>query len=165
MEMTETCPGCGLIVAGGRQGCQGLYDETAARALADPAYTPAQNLAFDAYCMQHLDTYCRSAKSYAAHLTRLCCGIEYAGDPAVYVAIQRWLNGKSNLVKPTNLPKPGNWTIQDVTGALDADSFLLKVRAWAHDVWQAYAPQHADAHEWIHSAIQNDTRRYSSGNR
>ncbi|GAC1654933.1 MAG: hypothetical protein NVS4B8_30120 [Herpetosiphon sp.] len=46
----------------------------------DLRYAAVRNCAFDAYCMQHIEPYCHSAKSYAAHLTRLCCGIEYGGD-------------------------------------------------------------------------------------
>ena len=68
-----TCPACGAVVAGGRAGCQAVFDELTARAYADLAYASTRNLAFDAYCLQHLETYCHSAKSYAAHLTRLCC--------------------------------------------------------------------------------------------
>lgn len=50
--------------------------------------------------MQHPDTYCRSAKSCAAHLTRLRRGLEHGADPKVYRAIQRWLNGAVALEKP-----------------------------------------------------------------
>jgi predicted amidophosphoribosyltransferase len=87
-------------VVGGRDGCQAVFDELTARAYADVAYASVRDLAFDAYCMQHLDSYCRSAKSYAAHLTRLCCGLEYQGDPKVYEAIQKWLNGAVKIEKP-----------------------------------------------------------------
>jgi hypothetical protein len=52
-----------------------------ARAYTDPAYATLRDLAFDAYYMQHVERYGRSAKSYAAHLARLCCGLEHHGDP------------------------------------------------------------------------------------
>jgi Family of unknown function (DUF5946) len=71
------CPECGALIDGGRADCQVLFDELSAQAYADLQYAASQTLAFDTYCMQHVDPYCRSAKSCAAHLTRLCCGLEY----------------------------------------------------------------------------------------
>jgi Family of unknown function (DUF5946) len=71
------CPECGVLVDGRRASCQVLFDELSAQAYADLQYAASQQLAFDTYCMRHVDPYCRSAKSYAAHLTRLCCGLEY----------------------------------------------------------------------------------------
>jgi hypothetical protein len=161
----EPCPGCGALIEDGRAGCQAAYEGLALRALNEPVFARVQPLAFDTYCMQHLETYCRSAKSYAAHLTRLCCGVEHAGDPAVYAAIQRWLNGKVQLDKPAVLPNRGNLTVKDADEALAAGRFELTVRAWAENVWQAYAPQHALAHAWIQSAIQNAPHRPTTGNR
>jgi len=112
-----------------------------------------QNLAFDAYCLQHPETYCRSAKSYAAHLTRLCCGLEYDGDPAVYAAIQRWLNGAVPLEKPEVLARRGTLTVADVARARDGQEYIERVRAWAENVWAAYATQHDRAHTWLRAAI------------
>ena len=151
--MPEECPGCGLRVAGSRAGCQALYDRLAARALNSPAFAGVQPLAFDAYCMQHLEPYCRSAKSYAAHLTRLACGLEYGGDPRVYAAIQRWMNGAVALSKPARLAHLGSLRVADAS-AEDAAAYQRQVRAWAENVWEAYRPQHALAREWITSALR-----------
>ena len=108
--------------------------------------------AFDAYCMQHLAVYCKSAKSYAAHLTRLCCGIEYNGNEKVYKAIQTWLNGKVDIVKPTPLAFLGKLTIADVRDAPPAHK-ADTVENWISDVWRAYQSQHALARMWIKQAV------------
>jgi hypothetical protein len=142
-------------VAGGRAGCQAVFDELTARAYADLAYANVRNLAFDAYCLQHLETYCHSAKSYAAHLTRLCCGLEHKGDPRVYESIQRWLNGAAKVVKPQALDQLGSLTVMDVRNARDAEEHVRLVRAWAENVWEAYRSQHDTAHAWINAALAN----------
>jgi hypothetical protein len=147
MTQAERCPGCGAIVAGGRAGCQALWDGMSIEG------KMARDLAFDAYCMQHLETYCRSAKSYAAHLTRLCCGIEYGGEPQVYRAIQHWLNGKVNLEKPALLAFLGELTIADVSAAQTAEDRARITQAWAQSVWSAYAPQQDLARGWICQAL------------
>jgi hypothetical protein len=157
--MPDHCPGCGLPVTGGRVGCRALYDRLAARALSDPVYARYQICAFDTYCMQHLESYCQSAKSYAAHLTRLCCGLEHAGDPHVYSAIQHWLNGTVNLVKPALLTDLGSLTVAHITNNTSADGFAHQVHAWAENVWEAYTPQHELARTWIESALQSSSTR------
>lgn len=152
-ESENRCPACGAAVDGGRAGCQALWDEIGAKAYRDLAYAAVRDLAFDSYCMQHLETYCRSAKSYAAHLTRLCCGLEYGGDPAVYAAIQRWLNGRVSLEKPEAPGHRGTLTVVDVWAAANGEAYQELVRAWADEVWAAYEGQHALAHRWIRAAV------------
>jgi hypothetical protein len=154
------CPDCGAPVAGGRAGCQALYDALAvpgSGALGGPNRLGGmrRDLAFDAYCMQHPDTYCRSAKSYAAHLTRLCCGLEYGGDPQVYRAIQRWLNGVVPLEKPEMLAERGQMTVADLQAASSPQEMERLGQAWAEDVWEAYASQHALARQWIQIAVSS----------
>lgn len=147
------CPDCGAPVLGGQEGCQALWDAIAAPALTDLQYASMRDLAFDAYCMQHLERYCRSAKSYAAHLTRLCCGLEYAGNPQVYAAIQKWLNGASTVSRPQDLPFLGKITVADVAAAQTGDAFKKLVHKWAESVWEAYSPQQALARSWIRLAL------------
>jgi hypothetical protein len=149
----ERCPACGAAVAGGRDGCQAIFDELTARAYADPAYASVRDLAFDTYCMQHLETYCHSAKSYAAHLTRFCCGLEYARNPRVYEAIQQWLNGAVKISKPPVLSDLGSMTVMDVRSAPTAEEHSRLVRAWAANVWDAYRTQHDLARTWIEAAL------------
>jgi hypothetical protein len=152
-DPNDNCPACGALVIGGRDGCQAVFDELTARAHADFAYASVRDLAFDTYCMQHLDSYCRSAKSYTAHLTRLCCGLDYAGDPRVYEAIQHWLNGAAKIEKPQVLSQLGSMTVMDVRDASNAEEHIRLVRAWAADVWAAYRSQHGLAHDWIKAAL------------
>ena len=147
------CPECGAAVSGGQAGCQALLQEVAARAYADPRYAAYYNLAFDAYCMQHVEPYCHSAKSYAAHLTRLCCGLEYAGDPKIYAAIQQWLNGTVDLEKPTVLSFRGQLTVADIRATRDIEEHIRLVQDWARNVWDAYATQHEIAHHWLRAAL------------
>ncbi len=147
------CPDCGAPVAGGRDGCQALWIEFSARAYIDLRYASVRDLAFDAYCMQHLDMYCRSGKSYAAHLARLCCGLEHGGSQIVYFAIQRWLNGSSSIERPEPPSRRGDLTISDALGANDVEEYQTLVQAWASDVWAAYSAQHELVHLWIKTAM------------
>jgi hypothetical protein len=117
------------------------------------AYASVRDLSLDAYCMQHLESYCCSAKSYAAHLTRLCCGVEYDGNPRVYEAIQHWLNGAAKIERPQVLGQLGSMTVVDVRNAPDAEEHIRLVRAWAANVWAAYRSQHDLAHAWITAAL------------
>lgn len=150
----DRCPSCGAPVKGGRGGCQALYDELAIKAFNDMNYASVRDLAFDTYCMQHLETYCRSAKSYAAHLTRLCCGLEYGGDAKIYAAIQKWLNGTVSLEKPEVLQSLGDLTVADVHAARTGKEHTLLVRMWAKNVWEAYREQHEIARAWIKAALR-----------
>ena len=149
----EVCPACGAVAAGGRDGCQTVFDALTVRAYADVAYASVRDLAFDTYCMQHLESYCRSAKSYAAHLMRLYCGLEYNGDPRVYEAIQHWLNGSVKIEKPQVLSHLGTMTVADVRQAQTAEEHARLVRVWAANVWEAYRAQHDLAHAWIATAL------------
>lgn len=145
--MTEQCEECGARIPGGRDGCQQLWD--AMRYDGRVAHAAA----FDAYCMQHPARYCASAKSYAAHLTRFCCGIERDRDPRVYRAIQKWLDGQRALDKPPVLGDRGAVTISDVSAAETDVLRAEAVERWIDAVWQAYATQHETARRWIQQAL------------
>lgn len=149
----DKCPDCGASVIGGRAGCQALFDEVTLEAYSDLRYAAVRDLAFDTYCMQYLDRYCRSAKSYAAHLTRLCCGLEHDGNPALYAAIQKWLNGAVSIEKPETLPYLGSITIAEVRAARTVEEHKKLVRVWAENVWEAYAAQHDVTRAWIRTAV------------
>lgn len=146
MTPANICPDCGANVPNGREGCQALWDELFyIGAVTGPA--------FDAYCMQHLERYCASAKSYAAHLTRLCCGLEHDANPHIYTAIQKWLNGHRQLEKPPILPFLGALTIADVRDAPTPAERTRVSRAWMDSVWEAYESQHDLARAWIQQAL------------
>ena len=149
----EHCPECGAMVSGGQASCQALFDELTLQAYSDVRYARDRRLVFDAYCMQHVEPYCHSAKSYAAHLAGLCCGVEHEGDPKIHAAVQRWLNGKVDLEKPTVLSFRGHITVADVRTARDVEEHVRVAQAWARDVWEAYASQHELARQWLKAAL------------
>jgi hypothetical protein len=165
-DSLDQCPECGAVVPGGRDGCQALWDELRTQADGGLSDFAMQGPAFDAYCMQHLEKYCQSAKSYAAHLTRLCCGLEHHGDPRVYAAIQKWLNGNVALEKPDALASLGVLTIADVYAAGSVVGRNTMARAWIESVWHAYAPQHDLARSWLKLALSEpsvSSRRKPTG--
>jgi hypothetical protein len=149
----ERCPDCGASVMGGREGCQSLFDELMLQAYSDPLYAATHSLALDAYCMQHTQRYCRSAKSYAAHLTRLCCGLEHNGDHKVYEAIQKSLNGTVAFERPEAPGSRGQITVADLLAASCVEEHTKLVKEWAASVWEAYASQHDIARSWIKAAL------------
>lgn len=126
-----------------------------ARAFEDARYATVYNLAFDSYCMQHPGKYCVSAKSYAAHLMGLCHGLEHASDPESYWSIPFWLDGPAplELQKPPIVTARGELTVAHVHGPMDPAEYATRVREWAQSVWNAYASQHATAHEWLDQAL------------
>ncbi len=155
----DRCPECGASVAGGRAACEALFDEIRYQALNEPRIGAVRRLAFDTYCMQHVETYCVSAKSYAAHLTGLCCGIEFDGDPAIYTAIPRWLDGKVTLEKPPIKADRGALTIADVWALRGVEDRVNCIHAWANDIWAVYTEQHEIARAWVRAARAHKTAR------
>ncbi|HEY3291189.1 MAG TPA: DUF5946 family protein [Anaerolineae bacterium] len=143
------CPDCGARVAGGRNGCKALWDDFSVRTFGESRLLPLRDMAFDAYCLQHPARYCVSAKSYMAHLTRLCGWIDFNGDIRVFKAILRSLDGQIRMPRPE--PPAPRWTltISDIAATKDVGACIQQVRAWAADVWQTYDDQHAPAREWI----------------
>ncbi len=149
----DHCPECGGRVAGGRGGCQALFDEITYGVGTEPRITAIHRLALDTYCMQHVESYCESAKSYAAHLMGLCWGIDHLGESAPNARILRSLDGSVRLVKPPVLSHRGSITLPDVMAAYHAadsvDELVKQVHAWAKNVWEAYASQHELARAWL----------------
>jgi hypothetical protein len=148
MEVSR-CPECGTEGVNGRAGCEALFDEIRYQALSDFRIAKVHRLAFDTYCMQHIETYCVSAKSYAAHLTGLCCGVEYKGDQVIYDVIHRWLNGNVPLQKPEVLPYRGKLCITDVLAAQEVEDRVRRIYEWADHVWSVYESQHEIARKWV----------------
>ena len=145
------CPACGAPL-GGRAGCQAAFDELSAGAWTSSARGAVHNLVVDAYSMQHPEDYGRSAKSYAAHLTGLCCGVELGGDARIYWAIPRWLDGAAAPAKPPLIVSRGVLTIAHVRSARGDAEHGERVRAWAASVWEAYASQQDVARAWLRAA-------------
>ena len=110
-------------------------------------------LALDTYCMQHVESYCASAKSYAAHLIGLSWGIAHVDDPAPAAPVLRVLEQGAQLTKPPVLMDRGSVTLPDLMAVYhvsgDVDDLVIRIRAWANDVWDAYASQHNIVNEWL----------------
>ncbi len=150
---SEACASCGLIVAGGSDGCQRLFESIALREYEDMRFARYHRIVVDVYAMQHPERYGRSAKSFAAHLTGLCAwNDDEAGAQAVNAAVQRWLNGPSPIQKPALPPGYGAITIRELVDADDPVHYADVLRRWARTTWDAYASLHAVAHEWIATA-------------
>ena len=142
------CPSCGARL-GGREGCQSVFDQLSAEAWSSPVRGAAHNLVVDTYAMQHPEEYGRSPKSYAAHLTALCCGVEHPGDQKLYWAIARWLDGPVAVEKPPLIARRGVLTIADVHTPAREEDYADLVRRWAGDVWAAYTDQQKLARAWL----------------
>jgi len=113
----------------------------------------ATRLTIDVYCLQHPDRYCVSAKSLAAHLTGLCWALEHGGGEEGLRRLQRWLNGRVELVKPPLPESRGGVTVADVAPAAGPDEYRSAVDHWARSTWAAYADLHETARAWIRQAI------------
>jgi hypothetical protein len=148
MARADPCPSCGAPL-GGRAGCQSAFDALGADAWSSPTRGSVHNLVVDAYAMQHPEEYGRSAKSYAAHLLGLCCGVEHPGDPQLYWSIARWLDGPRQPDKPPLLTARGERTIADVVQVSVETAFAAAVREWAASVWRAAGPQQDLARRWL----------------
>lgn len=148
-ETDEPCEGCGLMVAGGTAGCQRLFEELGVRDYADLRYAQHHRLVVDVYALQHPERYCVSAKSLMAHLTGLCAAIDHPGHPTVLRALQQALSGASGLVKP-DLPRDrGRLTIADALDAPGPAAYTDRVQRWALSTWEAHAPLHRLAREFV----------------
>src|SRR4029450_13016391 len=59
------------------------------KADASRSAAPPSRVLIESFAMQHPKRACKSAKSYAAHFTGLCCVVEYGGSQHAYAALQR----------------------------------------------------------------------------
>lgn len=134
--------------------CKQMFDEVLAKEFSDYRYGRVHRLTVDAYSLQHPQTYMKSAKSFAAHLTGMCCAMEYENDPNLLGLLQKWLNGRKQLSKPETLTSFGDLTIAYVMKAKDGREHVQLVKEWAEDVWNAYRVYHGLAKEWIEVAKQ-----------
>jgi hypothetical protein len=155
----DVCSECGARIEGGRDACRRVFDRYSALASTDIAYGRSHWLLVDTYAMQHLDPFCISAKSFAAHIMGLCWAVEHGGGPAGYAAIPRWLNGTVPLEKPPAPLTRGATTLIDVANGSDRVQHASLVQAWARHVWSAYNPHHELARRWLSLALAHHPRR------
>ena len=149
---TRVCPSCGAVASEEFSDCQSIFDHFLARSFSDLTYGRFHRLLVDLYSLQHPDRYCTSAKSFAAHLTGLCCVLEHGGDERVNSAVQRWLSGNVDLTKPALPTERGSVTIDHFVDLGDGD-VPAKVDQWCEAVWEAYADHRELARGWITDAF------------
>ena len=154
------CTECGARVPDEFTSCDELFmsilTPLGLRWAESPDIAMLHRLIVDTFGMQHPKRSCESAKSYAAHLTGLCCGVEYNGAKSVHAALQRWLNGPAEAIgitRPTEPDYRGALTIRYVYDAETEAETIARVHEWAREVWQAYSSQHEIARNWIREAI------------
>jgi hypothetical protein len=140
--------------------CHNLFEAILEKEFSDFRYARVHRLTVDAYSLQHPDRYMISAKSFAAHLTGMCCAMEHDGDRDLLHALQQWLSGKSeNLEKPPIPARFGNLTIAHPAAASDGDDHARRVQEWAAGVWKAWDIYHELARIWIAEAAQGQRKR------
>lgn len=154
------CTECGATVPDEFASCDELFRSIlmplGLRLAESPDVAVLHRLIVDTFSMQHPKRSRKSAKSYAAHSTDLCCGVEYNGVQSVNAALQRWLNGPAEAIGITRPAEPdyrGALTIRYVYDAETEAEFTVRVHEWAKEVWEAYSSQHEIARNWIRKAI------------
>jgi len=130
-----------------------MWDDLLAKSFSEFAFARFHRQIVDAYSLQHPAQYCRSAKSYAAHLTGLCCQVELGGSPAVNRAIQQWLSGNVDLDKPPIPDHRGRLTLAHALAATAPAEIAERLDEWFHSVWDAYEELHGTARAWIDRAM------------
>ncbi len=154
---TARCEGCGREVDGGTAGCRAQFEELAGRDFGNVLYGRVHRTFVDVYCLQHPDTYGASAKSLAAHLMGLCWALERGAPMAMGPErLRSWLDGSPQLRRPEIPAFRGTLTLADVAAARDPDEHAQAVERWARSTWDAYAPLHATAREWIRRALAGE---------
>ena len=155
-----SCLECGADVAD-FAACPSIFREFNARAHSEPVIGGIWWAIVDAYAMQHVEHYGKSAKSYAAHLMGLCCFVDHNAAPEVYRAIHMWMDGPARLVKPAILPPAtrGVTTMLDVSREAAPTAQAAVARSWTASVWLAYASQHHLARSWLTQALGAPPRK------
>jgi hypothetical protein len=151
---TSACSGCGIVIAGGTEGCKALFEDQIGLHFTDVTYFAIHRLFVDTYALQH-DAYVSSFKSFAAHLAHLCWSLEHGGSRAVpSEPIRAWVERNPALDKPTLPARRGVVTIADVAVAANATAHRMAVDLWAKSVWDAYAALQPQAREWVSAALK-----------
>jgi hypothetical protein len=152
--MTETCSGCGRAVAGGTAGCRADFDALVGRDFSDARFFASHNLLVDTYALQHPDEFCKSGKSLAAHLCRLCLLLgDDAGKAAGIAAVRAWLDGPRALEKPLIPSRRGATILADLAGIDDPAAWRAALTGWAESTWAAWRDLHPIAGQWIADAL------------
>jgi hypothetical protein len=160
------CPGCGIErpaagVAYDRKfhasaECWSLFEEVIGREFQSAVlFGQAHQLTVDSYAVQHAGG-AHPDKSVAIHLAGLHLALEQkiplVEVPARLQAIAAAMRGSGaqpgipawpHLDPPAQRPR--GLTIHNVAAARSPEKHVAAVRAWAAQVWDAWAPHHATA--------------------
>jgi hypothetical protein len=159
-KSVDICEHCGAVVAEGKAGCLKLFEEILVREFSDYRYGKIHRLTVDAYSLQHPDSYMRSGKSFAAHLTGIYAALEAKDALAVNRTVRKWLSTNPKIEKPAGLPlHRGKLTITFIHSAVDADEHSKRVREWAREVWRAWNEHHTFAKQLIDEAAKENNKR------
>jgi hypothetical protein len=117
-------------------------------------HNPAiHRLSVDTYAVQHPGVPERRAiQSVAVHLMGLCLVLERGWTPQ---GVTKRMGALVAQVQPVWLEPPvpnGRLTVRYVLAA-PASEHADRVRAWAADVWLAWAPHHAQVGAWLGSYL------------
>ena len=130
--------------------CWARYGEVLAREFQDPAYFGLHQLTVDAYAVQHPGIPERRAiQSVALHLITLGMIVENRFDPGQGPRLHRRIVERPSFDWLDPPPMEGRMTVLDVVSAQRPREHQRLVRAWAEDVWQAWAPHHQVVRGWI----------------
>jgi hypothetical protein len=160
LPVNSCCPECRGIVPADFRTCDAVFSAVLSRARdlggAGAVDSRLFRVVVDVFAMQHPARSCESPKSYAAHLTGLCCAVEYGMSARVYASLQRWLNGRAEEIgirRPWDLDRVGDMTVGDVHRETEPGVFEARVHEWAACVWAAYHLQHGIVREWFGTAL------------
>ena len=131
---------------GGRDECRQLFDEVLAREFSNRLYFGVHRTTVDCYVLQHPEGYCASYESFVAHLTGLCCAVEFGKDSRMMRAIHIGLNGRREDVRARFVEHRGAITIESIHRKGDPASHRRAVEAWSKSVWAAWSQYHELAH-------------------
>jgi hypothetical protein len=149
------CYGCGASVPdvegathkyiGAVAGCWAIYGEILAMEFGNPSYFyPAHRLTVDTYAVQHPGEPGRqSTQSVYVHLAGLYLSLEEDLEVSKIPKIMSSLTAQSaDFVWLEPPVTNGALTVLDVVKAENAEEHQRIVKAWAEDVWQAWAAHH-----------------------
>lgn len=132
-------------------GCWSVYGEVLAREYSNRAYFDVHRLTVDAYAVQHPGSTDRqSIQSVGVHLIRLCLFLEHGLTPEnandAMLEAGKIKHSFTWLEPPESL---GSITAADVAKANTLDEHKAVVKAWAQNVWEAWAIHHDTIRAWI----------------
>jgi Family of unknown function (DUF5946) len=143
-----TCLSCGAKHVGGVLGCRDTYHAITMRHPLPLTHGLGRAM-FDTYCLQHLETLCYSAKSYAAHLAFVACWVDHGNPLNLLERARVGLNGRLDFERAPEPPSRGDLTILHLQNPSNQADYERRALEWTRDVWQAFAPLHEQARTYL----------------